>query len=557
MRSLLLLVILAFRAPLRAEPGYQRPDLAAPLFDAAALDLSDDQTTAILRELNLLARNFPEHAAVTHRIRARALGLALQLRPDDRTAVVANGQLARGVRPAPLPCEISPVPSGIALRLHEAAVPLIHSPSNATRQLALLLCDLAIQLDPRLRRRTALLTYLAVPDWHDPAPAPVLDAPRTFALRQTSARILLPGVTEGRLSFLTVTASAAPAAEKKGLRVVLPEPLLQAMRSQEKPAADLRASAEQRMAALRAALRQRHESWPEGWTVSLSTSGGDPAALPQLFAGIALTLDSLLSGEPLDEQLIFAAALGPDGALRSVIPPAQLLPAAALAHSPPLLLPAAASEEVTDWLLLNPDQWPLLFRVTLYSVADLPEALTLTRSSRASRLAQSLTAFDAIAARLAAAGDPLAELRKPETIARLRDIATWHSRHLSAAALLTVAVPGPATLSIRGSLARMDAVAGPILSTDRKAHPLHTRRKSAVTKTEFAEAAVALQSLKLLHPSVRPYLSELLALGKQLDYAQGTWRAYLKDNGPPDPPAIAVQRRQAAAVRATLEAGLR
>jgi len=558
MRLLVLLLLIGFWAPVRAQSGYQRPDLGTPLFDSAALDLSDDQTAAILRELNLIARNFPDHTAITHRLRSHALGLALQLRPDDRPAVVANGQLARGLRPAPLPSEIPPTPAGIALRLHQTALPLLHSPSNAARQLALLLCDLAIQLDPHLRRGTAPLTYLAAPDWHDSLPEPALEVPRTFAHLQASARILLPGITDGRLTFLTVTASAAQAAGKTGLRVVLPEPLLQVMRQNNAAAAALKASAEQRMAALRTTLRQRHQSWPEGWTITLSAIGGDPAAvLPQLFAGAAFTLDSLLSGEPLDDHLIFAAALGSDGVLLPVLPPAQILPAAVLVHSPPLLLPAASSEEITDWLLLNPDQWPLLFRITLHTAVDLPEALALARATRAPRLAQSLAAFDVIAARLAAAGDPLTELRKPETIARLREITTWHSRHLSASTLLTVAVPGPATLSIRGSLARMDAVAGPILSTNRRAYPLHTPRRSAVTKTEFAEAAVALQSLKLLHPAVRPYLAELLALAKQLDYAQGTWHAYLKAHGPPDPPAVAIQRRQAAAVRASLKAGMR
>ena len=167
---------------------------------------------------------------------------------------------------------------------------------------------------------------------------------------------------------------------------------------------------------------------------------------------------------------------------------------------------------------------------------------------------QSLTAFDQLTARLRAAADSLTELRKPESIAQLRDITTWHARHLSAAALLTVAVPAPSTLSIRGSLARIDQLAAPILSTDRRRYALHLPR-GALEKSEFSKSAEALQSARQLHPSVRPYLQELLALAKLLDRAQG-WRAYLTEGGPPDPPAVATQRQQAAAMRATLMAAL-
>jgi hypothetical protein len=547
MRTLLLL-LLCLALPVRAQSGYLRPDLDAPLFDTTALDLTGEQTVAILRELNFIARNFPDTPGVTPLIRSHALGLALRLKPDDRTAVVANGQLARRVRPAPLPCETTPTPSGTALRLHQSALPLLHSSSNATRRLALLLCDLAIQIDARLRRRTAPLTYLVSPEWHDPAPETPLDARRTFTLREATARMVLPGLKDGRLAWLTVTATAVPSQEKQGLRVQLPGPLLEAMK-QPKTGGPLRAQSELQMTALRTALRQRHESWPEGWVVSLEADGS-PAALPQFFTGVALTLDSLLAGEALDPQLLIAASVDAGGNLLPVLPPAELLPAAALAESPPLLLPAAAATEVTDWLLLNPDQWPLLYRVTLLSASSLTDLLHLARAERAPRLAQNCASFDALAARLRNVPNPLEEIRKTESVAVLREITAWSPHHLSATALLTVAVPEPATLSLRGSLARIDAVAAPILSTDRKLHPLHLRRGS-FERTEFARAADALQSAKFLHPATRPYVAELLILAKMLDRASGTWKAYLK-NGPPDPPEAAVQRRAAAAMRASL-----
>ncbi len=547
MRTLLLLLCLCLSV--RGQQAYQRPDLAAPLFDAAALELTEPESATLLRELNLLARNFPDAPAVTNLIRSRAIGLALRLRPGDRDAVVANGQLARGVPPAPLSCEFTPTASGTAIRLHEAARPLLHSPSNATRQLGLLVCDLAIQLEPRLRRRTAPLSYLVRPEWHDPAPEVPLDATRTFRLREATARMLLPGLQDGQLETLTVRAAAAPAQEKQGLRVQLPEDLLNAMKHPKSGAA-LRTQVEQCMAAVRTALRHQHESWPEGWVVSFDAARS-AETLPQFFTGAALTLDSLLAAQPPDASLIIAASLDPDGNLQPVLPPGELIPAAALGESPPLIIPASEAPDVTDWLLLNPDQWPLLYRVTLYTASGLTDLLQWSRAARAPRPAQSCEAFDALAAKLRRAADPLAEIRKPESVATLRGITTWTPNHLSAAALLAVAAPQPATLSLRGSLAQIDVLAAPLLSTDRKAHPLHLAR-GPFEKTEFARASEALQSARFLHPATRPYVAELLTLAKMLDRASGTWRAYLK-NGPPDPPEAAAQRKAAAAMRATLQ----
>ena len=127
---------------------YQRPDLTARIFDAAAAKLSPEQTDAIVRDLVLIARNFPDNIRITHRVRSRALAVALRLSPDDRAAVVANGQLARGMVPAPVPCDPPASLGGIAARLRDVAMPMIEAPENAARQLALLLLDLCTTLDP-------------------------------------------------------------------------------------------------------------------------------------------------------------------------------------------------------------------------------------------------------------------------------------------------------------------------------------------------------------------------------------------------------------------------
>ena len=561
---LLILLLCAASLPLRAQaPGtverrdidgdYHRPDLNAALFDPLTLRLAPEQVEAIVQEMRLIARNLPDSSAVPHRVRSRALAVALHLMPDDRSAIIANGQLARGVKPTPLPVNTTVTPEGVAHRLLAAAGSLINAHELSARQLALLVLDIALQLDPRLGRQITPLTYGTTPDWGGPAQdTELLDAPPEFRLLEAEVQLLLPALEKGQLKIVTVRASARSTPGQKGLRINLPEGLMQQMQKKEGQAT--RREVEERMAALRAALRLRHEVWPAAWTLEISVSGQDQAPLPQLFAGMALTLDALLSGEAMDPACLIALRADVKGGTQAVLPLETLLPAAALQKAGCLLvLPHDVAEELEDWIFLHPDQWTLLFRLTMHCVPALPDAMALIKAKRADRLEQSMARFEEIAARLRAAGDPLVELRRPETIAQLREVTMWHPHHLSAAALLSVAAGGPSTLSVRGSLRYIDRLAQPALSTNRAQHPLHVPHKRFV-KTGFGLAGDALQAaFKKLDPAVRPYATEVITLARMLDRAAGSWKAYLKDNGPPDPPEVGVQRDRAASLRQQFE----
>ena len=561
---LLLLLLCAAALPARAQaPGsverrdidgdYRRPDLQVALFDPLTLHLPPEQVEAIVQEMRLIARNLSDSSAVNHRLRSCALAVALCLMPDDRSAVVANGQLARGVRPAPLAVNVTVTPEGVAQRLFAGTLPLLNAQELSARELAMLLFDLSRRLDPRLLSQISPLNYGAIPDWHDaPVTSPPLEPPPVFRLLQAEVQVLLPALDNDRLLFLKVRAAAWPTRGQKGLKVSLPAALQQQM--QKKGGEALRTEIGQRMASLRSALRLRHDVWPAGWTVEITVSGQDNAALPQLFAGMALTLDALLSGEAMDPECLLTSGTDVAGQLKHVLPVATLLPAAALALTGHLfVLPADAGEELDDWIFLHPDQWPLLYQITLHRAPTLPDAMALLKIKRAGRLAQSMSRFAEIAARLRTAGDPLSELRRTETLAQLRELTMWHPQHLSASALLTVAAGGPATLTPRGSLVHLDGLARSVLSTDRKKFPMHLPRPQ-FQKSEFGNAGDALQAaLKQLHPTTRAYAAEVVTLARMLDRVCGKWKAYLKDNGPPDPPDVRRQRQRVAELRQQLE----
>lgn len=565
-RLLLLLFLILPALALAQAPGtvsrrdidgvYPRPDLNVPLFDPLQVLLDPRVVEEVVRDLDAIARNFPDHPGVNHALRAHALAVALRLKPEDRSCLIANGQLARGVTPAPLPAQPAAAAEDVAARLMRTAQELQEAAQNDAQVLARLLFDIAGRLDPYLKPVIMPLTYGATPLWPAPRPDSLAAAAVVeLKLRTADARVLLPGLQDGQLRILTVHADARPDPGHTGIKLALPAALQKAM--QEKDRQPLRDEVQRRADGLRSLLQRRHEAWPDGWIVQINVPDASALDLPPLFAGAALALDALISGSPPDPQCILAAGLDAEGRLVPAMAVEQLLPAAALQQTTRLLiLPDEMDSPLSDWLYLTPSQWPLLYHITLHRAPAIGDAMALNRATRAPKLVQSISRFNEVAARLRSAGNPLAELRRPETTAALQEVVAWHPHHLSAAALLSVTAGGPATLTPKGSLRQIDALARCVLSTDRRRYPLHVP-PPRFKKSEFGEAMDALKAAqRQWHPSVRAYVAEVELLAKMLDRAKGRWKAYL-NKGPIEPPEISRQRSAAASLRMVLEAQIK
>lgn len=542
------------QAPGRAAgESYRRPDLQTPLFNALEVPITPREVSDVMRDLTLIVRNFPDGPWVNHRLRANAIAVALCLKPGDRGSLVANGQLARGVIPAPITADVPATPQGVALRLLATGIAYVDHPARDARVFAGLLLDLSGRLDPSLQSRISSLTYGVRPDWRDAAPDSTLwEKPPGFAVTRAEARVLLPGPENGPFQILTVKAEARPSGKTKGLAIALPEALQLALRERDKDA--LRKEVAERTDGLMNLFRLRHESRPDGWVVEISASDPKTQALPQLFAGMALTIETLLTGETPDPACLLAAGMDAGGRLQGVMPVDFLLSGAVqMKPAPMLILADEAGDELSDWLLQRPEQWTLLFQTAVHRAPSIGDAMALSKEFRASRLKQSLSTFAAVASRLRDSTSPITELRRPETLSQLREITSWHPHHLSAVSLLAVASGGPPTFSRRGSLRQIDTIARSVLSLDRRQFPLHIP-PAKLRKSVFGEAMDALQAMtKKLHPDVRPYAAEVVLLAKMLDRTAGRWKAYLK-GGPPEPPEISRQRGIVGSARILIDA---
>ncbi len=524
---------LAATVPLQAQaPGsvspedvrlvWKRPDLRTDLFDAAELRMDAALLDSLVHDLLLVVRNLPDTATVTATLRSQALGVVLRLDCGNPMGHISNGQYARGLRPAPVPVEITPTTAIVADRLIGAARELLELKENAAHRLAYLLLDLARRLDPLREKETSLFTYGTTVIWPGPADAepPLWEA---LELKIMSGSVkFVTGLEQGRPVTFTVSAQAGKGKEGQKLQATLPSSLVEHM--QDSKQKWLKDEMEARFLALRDMLLRRHDVWPEGWHVEFAFSADVRGGLvPQAFTGMGVVLDSMLSSQELDARCFIAGGIDREGIFTGSLQADEVI--RAVAETEPgaiLVLPKQGMLDIEDWLLARPSQWTLLTRLTVMRAGTLADVMAVAHAERAGKLAESFAAFKQVAASLLAAQDRLARLRTPEVIAALESITSVHPQHVNADILLRIARQSmPRHLSLMSSLKLINQIADPLLSGNRKRYPLDVALRPSVPSV-FSSAAAELASLRpRLHPKCQAGLRDLLALANVLHQACG------------------------------------
>jgi hypothetical protein len=130
-------------------PSYVRPDLSVTAWDLSGVTLNEQQQDGLTHVLVEIVRDYSTSKLVTPVWKSRLLGIALRLQPDNRDAIIANGQLARGVEPQCLHAAPPPLDK-MALSLLRYSTTLMgaatdkHSPNYV---LGYHLLDVAVHLD--------------------------------------------------------------------------------------------------------------------------------------------------------------------------------------------------------------------------------------------------------------------------------------------------------------------------------------------------------------------------------------------------------------------------
>ena len=520
--------------------AYRRTAPLAGLASAAEAALGETGVEEVVRELVKVARTMPE---VPMELRSRAVALALTFRPDDREALVADGQLARGVKAG----EAGGGVAG-AERLGLAAERILLSEGAGALPAGAALADVARRLGFE-GKGVSGVAYGVVPKWEWLAERiPVEDDEAGTLPAVTEAQVrLLVWAGSGDMEVMTATVTA----KKLGAERVESPVSFRLPPEWTKPAeaaADWASVLEMRAAAIRELLGPRHEPWPRGWVAELGLSKSQPGFESAVFAGAAVAADCVMAGELPDPVCVLALGLGRGGQLEAIGTPVQVLAACVRQKVRHVVVPAAMVTGFTDWLLLNPGEWPRLMDVALHTARTPGDMLALSREDRATLLAKADRLFEVTVGPLRGRPDALAALRTPGVVANLEQVAAWHGQHLSARLLLGVAanrVGG--SISVEASLAEVDR-----RSVALKVQPKGALKKGqrGLKKTPFGQAWDGLNAVRpLVHAEARTYCDEMLELARLLDRYAGKWPPDSVHPFPDEPPEVTKQRARTRVVR--------
>ena len=475
---------------------YPRPDLTPAALDLRDVQLDDARREALMEILRTMARNYPADPALSMEWRARILALALRVQPEDRSSLVANGQLARGVRP-----RLHPDPAKRDLRtltsvllqftsdlLKEETDP--HSPAS---QLALHLLDLTAHLNPANRAVFNLFMQDALPlAWKKMVPngeaarRPDDEEIPDLLLTRAQVSILVRGSKPGEWTTATVTATAEKlptASPRKPLELHLP--------------VEIKGDLEKHLAELRKLLKTRIPKWPSGWSITINSAPPIPMDQPAALLGIGLVLHSLITGIDTDPNVHFLCGLDPaPGHITRFLDLADI-PHAASPWNPEtlLVLPEIFTDEINDLRIAQPDHYAALRKLNLYMASNLQECASLASATRPPALERGLHQFLQVQGEFKP-GVP-ATVRTPAMQARLESILNFCPRYLSPRLYLEDTFKTPPTmLSLKGSLAILNQMGHPILKAGTKRFPIRSRWADKLDATPWAKAKGQIERLR-------------------------------------------------------------
>lgn len=491
---------LCAQAPLAAEPSvesrllrakYPRPDLKIELFKVSAIQLSAEEIDLVVRDLDMLARNFPDDRRITLEWRARILAIALRLRPDDRSCLVANGQLARGIQPLPVVEADLPTINEISLHFLDTAVRLFKTDSPDSRVLAHALLDFAAHLDESNRKvLQALRGEEKVIDWQSllhPSRNADLQDEETADLQLESTAIVLYAHQGQSFGPLRIAAQAdkLPQGPKRSLQFYYPN--------------EVRRHIDPHLPALRELLRGRHPEWPSGWKVDMNMPSTLPVESAAAPLGVALVLESLIGGEPLDPLARAACGLNPAEASITKTASLDAILDRAKSEAVRLVIVSPANkEEIGDSLLIHPERLADLGRIPLVEARTFSECFALAQAHRPPALQRSLDQFADISKAVSENG--LTVLRIPSTISSLEEILRFNPNLASARFLLAAARRElPTTLTRVGALRTLREIGAPIIGAVGARNPLQMGKwQHPLEATPYAKARIALERLRTL-----------------------------------------------------------
>ena len=532
--SLLAVALMATPTLAPAAASYRPPDLEKEIFDVKKISLDKFDRSGLVSALLGVARDFDDKDKVDYEIRAHALAIAARLDKDNERVKKALAQLkadGETIRDPNTKEKVSSrLASGIRALTRKKDV-------EANQICAAYVCDIALRLDPKSdsaskikEAQDALTKAGHKADWKDmlgkvivhekkpsggifgfeeeePMEKKEVKMPggeaKTFARNQSHANALVVRQLDGGNFAGSASTVNATALAEKGLDGLL-------FTFNQEVGRMMAGSLEEVVKFLRVRYDSTPTKIPSGYRIELGFQDKYvPKDGPSAATLFTLVLDSLFSGEELDDGFACTGDITADGMVQKIGGTSGKIRGATKRGCKVVGIPEGNGKEVSDVLLMDgPMQ---LLNIQIFTMKDFAQAHAISRKTKSTEVQAVLESFTKIAEVVKAKG--MDTLKNPEVQKRLDGIVAKMPNHLSAKLLLEF---GKGTnskmLSIGGSFKEIQGASSGIF---RQASNLIYRSRGGdddkapeikITDEQQKEAKESIATLKKLEANIDPRL---------------------------------------------------
>jgi hypothetical protein len=234
---------------------------------------------------------------------------------------------------------------------------------------------------------------------------------------------------------------------------------------------------------------------------------------PSAATVFTLVLDSLFSGEELDDNFAATGDMTADGVVQKIGGVAAKIRGATKHGCKIVGIPAGNATGVADVLVMDgPEQ---LLDIQIFTMKDFDEAFAISRKKKSEDVQATLDAFASVVEKVKA-GTDFSALKDPAVQVKLQNILKRMPNHLSAKLLLDYGKgDAPTRLSVGGSFQEIDILSSGML---RQAMMMVFRKKVNINDDLRKEAKDSIKGLnkiaKIIDPRLKEYEDAVIAAAK-------------------------------------------
>lgn len=527
---------------LSAATAYRPPNLKKEIFDTKELKLDKFDRAGAVSSLVSVARDFDAEEDVDFELRAHALAIASRLDKDNAKVKSTLDQLKENGETIDEPAE----KSRVTRRLSSAVRALVRKKDNdANQDCAAYIVDIAIRLDPdggsvsKLEnQRDELKKAGHKADWKGMLGSPIHRARNPWDQEEEvfeKKEVIMPGgegkrfaqpqshinglvvrqLGNGNLSGSASTVNATALTEEGQ------DDLLFTFNQDVGPM--MGGCLEEVIKFLRIRYDGQPDKIPDGYRIELGFQDKYvPKDGPSAATAFTLLLDSLFSGEKLDDDFACTGDMTADGMVQKIGGAAAKIRGATKRGCKIVGIPVGNGKEIGDLLLL--DGIDQLLNIQIFTLKTFDQAHAVSRAEKSEEVAKTLELFKQVAAVVREKGGEM--LANPSVQERLETVIERMPNHLSAQLLLQ---KGKGTnskvLTIGGTLNQMEIVTSGTMRTVGRAVYTPSRRGDddddepediefdTETINDTKEAIVELEKLETaIDPRLKKYHGKVLNL---------------------------------------------